>query len=228
MLKTKILGVQITSAKLPEVLEIVSNSLKTSGKKYIMTPNPEIVLMAQKDKLLKKIINEAFLSIPDGNGLNLLRKEKLTIIPGRKLMLELVKLAKANNLKTFFVSKNGPLLDKEANPVSEVDTKIEIDIIKEINKLKPDLLFVGMSSPKEQKWIHKHLAELNVKIAIQVGAGIDYLEGRVKLPPQWLDNLGLEWFWRLLSDPKRYKRIYNATVLFPLAILKDRLVKNQA
>ena len=225
----QILGIKLNSTREDEVLALVESFIAQGRKFTIFTPNPEIVLLAQKDEKLKKALNSADLLIPDGIGLKyaakFLHKIDLNIIPGRKLFLKLLALARKNNWKVFFLGgkgiKNvtaGPMLNKSGEPVSERDRKIEIEIEKKINKVKPDLLFVGFGAPKQERWIFEHLSKLNIGGAMSVGGTFAYLAGRSRLPPEWLEKAGLEWLWRLIHEPKRFSRILRAVIIFPLRV----------
>ena len=147
--------------------------------------------------------------------------------------MNLVSEAKKKNWKTFFLGgkgiKNveaGPRLNRNGQPVTEEDREIENKIIGKINKLKPDLLFVGFGMPRQEKWIARNLAKLDIGGAIAVGGTFDYVFGSAMLPPKGLERWGLEWFWRLIREPKRLGRILNAVVIFPfLAIWHKVWVK---
>lgn len=95
-------------------------------------------------------------------------------------------------------------------------------IIKEINRVQPDFLFVAYGAPKQDKWIAKNLAELNVKVAMGVGGALDMIAGITPRAPLWMRRLGLEWLWRLFLEPKkRLPRIFRAVIIFPLLVLLD-------
>ena len=162
----KILGVRVDSTSKERVLTSVGKKLENKTKFSLFTPNPEIVLAAYGDSKLAGIINNCDFSIADGVGLKL-AAPSLEIIHGRKLMLDLFGLANKKGLNVFFITSNllntkdkllaklkrqypniraqamvGPKVDLEAEPVSQVDRKINSDIVSEINMFKPDLLFV--------------------------------------------------------------------------------------
>ncbi len=229
-----ILGVRLTSTELVEVLTEISDFLHSKYKFSLFTANPELLVMAAKDQNLKKIINSADLVVPDGVGLKyaakFLHKTDLNIIPGRKLFLKLLALARRKNWKVFFLGgagiKNitaGPRLDENGEPISDRDRQIEIEIIQKINEVKPDFLFVGFGMPKQEKWIYKNVKKLDVKGIIAVGGTFDYVFGKASLPPKWMEEAGLEWLWRLLHEPKRVFRILNAVVIFPLKVWRSKL-----
>ena len=117
----------------------------------------------------------------------------------------------------------GPQLDMNGSTVIEIDRLIEKDLIDKINKFTPDILFVGFGAPKQEKWINKHMVELNIGGAMVVGGAFRFLAKESKLPPTLFKNIGLEWFWRMLTEPHRVKRIVNAVIVFPLRVFKCKL-----
>jgi len=97
----------------------------------------------------------------------------------------------------------------------------EDELCERINLAKPDILFVAYGSPAQEEWLHRNLHKLKpVKVAIGVGGAIDFAAGKAKRAPKLLRNLGLEWFWRLLTEPRRFKRIWNATFVFVKLIFR--------
>ena len=224
-----ILDIRLDSTSTSSVLNTIGNFLQSRYKFSLFTANPELLVMAAKDQSLKKIINSADLVIPDGVGLKyaakFLHSKDLNIIPGRKLFLKLLALARKNNWKVFFLGgkgiKNvtaGSVLDENGEPKTAKEAKIQKEVIQKISEIKPDLLFVGFGMPKQEKWIFKNLPRLAVGGAIAVGGTFNYVFGPAKLPPVWMEKGGLEWLWRLLHEPKRVLRILNAVVIFPLKV----------
>lgn len=247
-----ILGVNITSISKPEVLTFIHASLKGKRRISIVTPNPEMIVESQKNTPFLMALNSADMAIADGTGLliaeRVLYKTKHLIrIPGRILMEELLQEACENNWSVFFLGasnavnnkalklskkrypqmriegSSGMKLDKEGKPVSEIDRLNQIDTIKRINTFKPDLLFVAFGAPKQELWIKEHKNELNAGVLIGVGGALDYYTGEVSPAPSYASALGFEWLWRLYLQPKRYKRILNALVVFPFMVCKQAL-----
>lgn len=166
----------------------------------------------------------------------------LRVLPGRKIFLKLISLADKNSWKVFllggetgisektakiltkkypkikFASADGPRINKNASPVTEIDILIQKSNIEKINKFNPQLLFLALGPTKQEKWIIKNLPKLNVGGAMTVGGTFNYISGKSKLPSSWSENLGLEWVWRLINEPWRFFRILNAFPLFPLKI----------
>ncbi len=245
----KVLGVNITVSPKKEVLEYLSYCLKNRDKIFIVTPNPEILVESSKDESFKKILNKADVAIPDGVGLALAGVRGRIL--GRELFQDLLDLAASKNLKVyllgaknevnalatkkaakiypnilikgcgdFMVSENGEI-------VSESNIKIYKDIISDINSFAPDLLFVAFGAPKQEKWIYNNLEKLNVKIVMAVGGTFDYFVGKMAKPPDVMEKLGLEWLWRLIQEPSRVGRIFNALVVFPLLVLRARISRRE-
>lgn len=286
-----ILSIKLSSTSKIRVLRFVRGRLRIFDKNatkrakfVIVTPNPEIITKAQKDKELARILNSANLSLPDGIGLaaahrfmtfrapkwKVLRApvllvqgfvvgiavlfgdrwlmKDLKIIKGREIFLELMKLANKKGWRVFFLggkvgvankaaknlqkslkkvvieSTEGSVLDENAIPVSRKDVKIEKDVVGRINKLKPHLLFVALGAPKQEKWLDKWVGDLNIGGAMVVGGTFDYMAQKTALPPKWMEKLGLEWLWRLISQPERARRIFTAFPLFPLRVYWHHLV----
>lgn len=229
-----ILGVRLDSTSQARVLALLEDFIVRGQKFSVFTPNPEIILEACKDEFFLDILNSATINIPDGVGLKI-AAPSLNIIKGRELFVSLLALAKRENWKVFFLGGKGlkgvtagPKLDRNAEPVSERDTKIEIDAIRKINEFKPDILFVGFGAPKQEKWIYKWLPKLNCGGAMAVGGTFSSIAGFSGLPPVWMEKGGLEWLWRLLHEPKRASRILNAVIIFPLKVLCSKLWQKRA
>ena len=278
--------IEISSTQRDRVLRFVHSRLANLDKDkpfLIVTPNPEIVSLASKDKKLTKIINSADFTLPDGIGLaqaakflqlgspknRILRTfvllgqgiiiglatffnknwlfSSLELIKGRDFFLELMRLANKKSWRVFFLGGKdkvaeeaaeflqktlkkvniayaaGPMLNEAATPVSEEDSMLEKSLVEKINLFQPQLLFVGFGAPKQEKWLDKWLPKLKVGGAMTVGGTFDYISGHAKLPPAWMENLGLEWVWRLITQPFRIKRILTAFPIFPIKVFFYKL-----
>lgn len=174
--------------------------------------------------------------------------DRLEIIRGRDFMIDLFILADKKSYKVYLLGgypevvnsesvkkinqefknikvsgSSGPMLDKEANPVSEVDSCTQKEVLRDINNFRPDILIVALGAPKQEKWVNKNLSRLNVKCTMVVGGALDYYSGYKKLPPKWMEEWGLEWLWRLILEPSRIKRILNAVFVFPALVIKSKM-----
>ena len=214
---------------------------RTYEPKIIFTPNTEIVMMCQKDEKLRSMINQGDMVLPDGIGLIIGAKLKKHYLPERitgfDTSVYLLNLAKKKNLKVFFLGGKPGVAEeamekcnqkydniivgshhgffKGAHIALPLDPEEQV-VLNQINHLKPDILFVGMGSPYQENWIIANKNQLNTKCIIGNGGTIDVLSGQVKRAPRIFQKLGLEWFYRLVMDPKRIKR----QVLLPLFLWK--------
>lgn len=217
-MKKDVLGVKIDDVNIEEATEIVVRWINGQGKHYVVTPNPEIVVMAQKDEELKKIINNADLAIPDGTGLKL-ATDIVCHIPGIDFMEELIKVTQDLGLTTGFLGGRDSVAKKAAECLLKKYPKLKINfaesggevslegkLLKSLKIPKIDLLFVAFGPPKQEKWIAKNLSNLNIKVAMGVGGAFDYISGRVPRAPKWIRNLGFEWLFRLIIQPWRIRR----------------------
>jgi len=242
----KILGVRIDNLSLSEILNKVESFLSDNKQHYIVTSNPEFLVKAQKDEEFKNILNQADLSIPDGVGLvlaSLLLGERIKErIAGVDLMEAICKKAVQKKWPVFLFGAGPGVAEKTGGKLAkkylglqitgihspyfgfENDIQENQKIIGLINKSKTDVLFVALGAPKQEKWIYENLKRIpSVKLAIGVGGSFDFISGNVKRAPKLIRDLGLEWLWRLILQPWRIKRIFNAVVVFPLLVLKEKL-----
>lgn len=250
----KIFRIRITSTTTRRLLRFIAARLKDKQKFTIVTPNPEICLKANKDFILYKSIEKSDWSIPDGIGLKWAAKfmdgTELNVIHGRKLFLDIVKFANKKGLRlAFFGARNGvayktklsieqnfknlkiialdaPEFNYKGLPATAEDRKLEHSALAKIKMFEADIIFVGVTTPIQEKWIYKNLYYLNCVGAMTVGATFDYLAGDMKLPPKWMEKLELEWLFRLITNPQRYRRILNAILIFPIQIFKYKYFKN--
>ena len=217
-MKKPVLGVKIDDLNIPQILEIVEGWLKKPGKHYIVTPNPEIIMMAQQDLDLRKILNEADLAIPDGRGLKLSGDIENTS-PGIDVMEELIKRASDWTATVGFLGGRGKVAEKTAKCLLHKYPKLKVsfatyggevdeggNLLKSLKVPKLDLLFVAFGPPKQEKWIAKNLPKLPIKVAMVVGGAFDYISGQVPRAPWWIRDLGMEWLFRLIMEPWRIKR----------------------
>lgn len=280
-----ILGIKVVSSTKEGVLREIRSKLKSGKKFYIVTPNPEQVLIAREDEQYKDILNSADIAVPDGIGLvaaskfyslpqpkDFLRKAlvlfvqglgvgfsilfdrkwletELKLIKGRELFMELIKLANKKGWKVVLIGDSNKSAQKAANILKQnyINLKVkgftgpdlktsgkirskqfkavEEKAIKEINIENPDLLFIGFRAPVQEKWLYRWYGTLNFKCAMVVGGTYDYVSGKKPLPPKWMEDLNLEWLWRLIKGDQKKRRVFKAFPKFALQVYWDKLIK---
>ncbi|MDN5293044.1 MAG: N-acetylglucosaminyldiphosphoundecaprenol N-acetyl-beta-D-mannosaminyltransferase [Eubacteriales bacterium] len=190
----------------------------------IFAANPEKITRASTDKELLSILQQSDLLIPDGIGLvwasRLLRQPLRERVTGFDLMQKLIHLAASRDFRIFLLGSKPEVVEKAAAKLSSqypslkiagyhhgyFDSGEEEKVIGLINRSQPDILFVGMGSPRQEKWLFHHRHRLQVKVAMGVGGSLDVISGRLRRAPLLFRRLGLEWFYRGLREPKRFYR----------------------
>jgi N-acetylglucosaminyldiphosphoundecaprenol N-acetyl-beta-D-mannosaminyltransferase len=225
----KILGVSLDSTSYGEVLTLVNRRLENCRQTFIVTPNPEFLVFAQSNQWFKELLNSADLAIPDGVGLvwasRILGKPLRARLTGVDLMTKLCQRAAARGWTVFLLggekgvaqkalsklqasfpglkgwAESGPRLTLESWSRKEVARWQE-----KVAQKSPDLLFVALGMGKQEKFIAAIFKKIPVKLAMGVGGAFDYLAGKINRAPSWMRAFGLEWFYRLLREPKRWRR----------------------
>lgn len=207
-MKVDILGVKIDDIDINEALAQVEKWVVNPGKHYVVTPNPEFLVVAQKDPVFKKILNDADLSIPDGAGLKLSGKIKNTF-SGTDFMEKLIGVSAEKSFAVGFLGGKDGVAKEAAECLKQKYPKLKVVFTSaDTESLIPplDLLFVALGHVKQEKWIAANLDKIPVHLAMGVGGAFDYLSGRVPRAPVWMRGLGLEWLFRLVIQPWRIKR----------------------
>lgn len=239
--KLSIMGVRIDNKSMNEIMDIIKNKIINNEKFVIYTPNTEIVMMCNKDKDFMDLINKSDINIPDGIGLvyaSKMKKHPLKEkVAGYDLSVNMLKYADEKGLKLFVAGGKPGIADEAVRNIREKYPRIDIAgtqhgyfkgahlgnagddeeliVIDRINKSEPDILFVGFGAKKQEQWIEHNKDKINAKIIIGNGGTLDGLAGKVKRAPDIFINLGLEWLYRLVKEPKRIKR----QILLPLFMI---------
>lgn len=237
--KTHVLGVPFDAVTMEQAVAKAKKMLTEEGQHFICTPNPEIVMEARKDKELMNILHEADMVIPDGIGVVWASKYSETRLTERvagydltqNLMAEL-----AATGQTFYFFGGAPgvasaaarMMMKKYPGLKVVgvhngyfDEKEEKKIIQDIKTKSPSILLVGLGAPKQEKWIYDNIRLVGAKVAIGVGGSFDVMAGNVKRAPKIFRKLGLEWFYRLITQPTRWRRMMRLPK-FALTVLKTK------
>lgn len=238
MKKTNILGVPFDTYTLEQTAQKAVSMFDENGQHIICTPNPEIVMEARKDRELMGILKAADLVTPDGVGVvwaskysDVQLKERVS---GYDLVLKIFEKMNDTDYTVYFFGGAPGVAQKAAEmmklkfPGLKVvgvhngyfDEKEERKIIADIKRVQPSLLLVGLGAPKQEKWIYNNLRLTGAKVAIGIGGCFDVMSGNLKRAPKIFCKLGLEWFYRLITQPTRFKRMMKLPK-FVLAVLKE-------
>lgn len=231
-LKTDILGIRFDNLTREEARQAGAQLLQSPDFHYVVTPNPEFILAAEKDLEFQKILNKADLVLPDGIGvvysskiLGTPLKERVAGFDFACDMLE--ELDKLGGRLYLLGSKPG-VAETAAKNISQAHPNIVIcgthdgyfkdsdPVAREVAAAQPDLLFVCLGAPKQEKWISRFGLLTGAKMAIGLGGALDVFAGTVDRAPEKWQKAGMEWAYRLVREPKRFGRMAR----LPLVLVK--------
>lgn len=237
-----ILGINLINNKKQDILGKIKDFLLSNEQHQITTPNPEFILEAHRDEEFFYILNSAELSVPDGFGLKLaswFMGTNLKIFPGADLVKDIFDIAEKENKEIVIINWSKGLsnaeeirmaLQKKWPKVEVLVEDIEIDSSninwQKINSFSPDIVFSSLGYPYQEKLVYHNLKNIpSAKIGMGVGGSFDFITGKRKRAPKVMRMVGLEWLWRLIIQPARWKRIYRAVFIFLWQFLDWKFVK---
>jgi len=237
MQRVRILGVPIDPVTQDEAIARISQMFRDGGKHHVMTPNNEMLVLAQKHSTFKSLLQTSELNLPDSTGLLWAAARSGQHLPERVTGVDTVeRLLKSLNAEqpVFFLGGRKGVAESAAKKLATSNSQLATfsyegspkeedaaEIVQRINDSGANLLLVAYGAPAQDLWINQHLLSLtSVKVAIGVGGTFDFLSGSIKRAPRFLQKAGLEWLWRLLIQPSRIGRIYTAVIRFPLMVLR--------
>ncbi|MCK5567053.1 MAG: WecB/TagA/CpsF family glycosyltransferase, partial [Actinomycetia bacterium] len=224
--KIEILNIKINRDKLDSIISESISMAKEKRKHYICVPNAYSTVIANRDKDFREIINKAAFTIPDGMPLvwysKTFKKSLEARISGFELFNAYSRQMDKKKMSCFFFGGKDELVaeaiikkfkDEFKNIIvsghyvppflNEFKEAEKQKIQKAINSCRPDVVWVGMSAPKQEKWISNNIEDLNIGMACGIGAVFDFYSGEIRRAPGWMQKTGLEWLYRVLADPKR-------------------------
>ncbi|QFK72900.1 WecB/TagA/CpsF family glycosyltransferase [Pradoshia sp. D12] len=225
--------------------DFVHNEIKkridAEDKTFIVTANPEIVEYARNHHDYRNLIMQADYITPDGVGIiiasKILNKPLKERITGYDMMLEFLKMNTTRPLRIYMLGAEAEVIKNCAEKIKASYPNVElvgyhhgfIDIddsqfAEKISALEPDLVLLGMGFPRQENWITKHYDKFNKGVFIGIGGSFDVFSGKLKRAPEFWIKLNLEWLYRLLKQPSRWKRML-VLPLFLLRVLKHKLLK---
>jgi len=228
--------VPIAVVNIQQACAIIESWIDSNNKTYITVTGIHGIMESQYSTKIKIIHENAGMCVPDGIPTvwigKLFGHYDMGRVYGPDLMLEILKRSISKGYKHFFyggkkgvpelltiklkkIFPNLNIVGTFAPPFRPLKKREEVYLIKEIDRLKPDIIWVGLSTPKQEKWMADYLNKLNTKVMIGVGAAFDFHAGLLKQAPNWMQRMGLEWLFRLCIEPRRlWKRYLKNNPLF--------------
>jgi N-acetylglucosaminyldiphosphoundecaprenol N-acetyl-beta-D-mannosaminyltransferase len=227
--RANVLGIGVSAIDMAQALAFSERLLQGGGKGYICVTGVHGVVEAQHDPALRRILNASFLCLPDGmptvwvgraQGCRAMRR-----VYGPDYMLELCRLSASRGWRHFLYGGNPGVAQKLKNrlevmvpgihivgtyspPFRPLTSDEEKDLIARVNEAQPDIFWVGLSTPKQERFTAQYNQRLNTSLMIGVGAAFDIHAGLLKDAPEWVKHCGLQWLDRLIKEPRRLWRRY--------------------
>lgn len=240
----KILGVNIAAVNMNSLLEFITSNLSRLKGEYICVSNVHTTVMAYDNKDYLNVQNSSLLSIPDGGPLSSVGRKRgfseMQRTTGPDFLDEILTISVEKKYRHYFYGSTEDTLKKMQTKIKEKYGDVYIvgmysppfrnltneeddQIIKDINNINPDFVWVGLGAPKQENWMYEHKNRINA-LMVGVGAAFDYMAGNISRAPKWMQKLNLEWLYRLMQDPIRLfsRYLYTNTKFLINAVLLKR------
>ena len=240
--RINIFGLSVDVLTMKETLTIIENAIEIRKPIHHVVVNASKIVNAQTDKDLRDSIINCDIINADGQSVvwasKILKQPLPERVAGIDLMEELVKFSFKKNYKIYFLGAKDIVVKTVVNKYIEkygnniiagyrngyFTEEEEITVAEEISKIKPDILFVAITSPKKEVFLNKYKNLLQVPFIMGVGGSFDVVSGMVKRAPKWMQKIGLEWLYRVYQEPNRmWKRYLITNSKFILLLFKERI-----
>ena len=221
--KIDVLGVEFDNLSMDEAVGRAWDLMRERRAAYVVTPNPEIVMVCREDPEAKAAVAGAALTIPDGIGVIYGAKIQKTPlkekVPGIDFTCRLFERMAAEGKRVFLFGSKPGVAEKARDNLAERYPGLEFvgvndgyfkddgPVVEKINAAAPDLVLVCLGAPKQEKWMHVNAPRLDVGLMIGAGGSLDVFAGTVERAPEKWQKAGLEWLYRLTKEPKRIGRM---------------------
>ena len=235
-MRIDVLGTEFDNITKEEAVEKAYDLMLERNGAYVVTPNPEIVMICREDEEAAKAVDEAGLVIADGIGViygaKILGTPLKARIPGIDFTSALFEKMAANGRSVYLFGSRPSVAEKAAENLKEKYPGLVVcgthdgfftddaNIVKNINEAAPDLLLVCLGAPKQEKWMLSRSGIINAGLMIGAGGSLDVFAGVVERAPEKWQKLGLEWLYRLLKEPKRIGRMMKLPKFLLVCIAK--------
>ena len=244
--KIELFDIAIDNVTMAEAIVCIDRLVQERRNTYVVTPNVDHVVKLQNDPLFRKIYDSAALVIADGMPLvwasRLLGKPLKERVTGADLFPKVCELSAQKGYAVFLLGANEGVAARAAQILRqsypglnicgtyspsygfEKNDLENVAILEMLASARPDILFVGVGAPKQEKWIYQYRDHYTIPVSLGVGASFDFVAGTLKRAPAWMQKFGFEWFYRFLMEPRRlFKRYFiDGTRYFSLTLSEWR------
>lgn len=241
-MRTDVMGVGFDNLTRQEFIDRADSMLREKNRGYCVTPNAEIVYEAYYDDSFRELLNGAALVLPDGAGVVLGAKilgdpikEK---VAGIEFGEEICRLLAKNGGRLYLLGSKPGIAEKAGAVLSDRYPGLvicgtadgyfqdETAVVERINEARPDVLFVCLGAPKQERFMQDHFDELDVTLMLGLGGSLDGYAGVAQRAPRWMINLSLEWLYRLIKEPSRLGRMMRLPKFVGLCV-KEKLERKK-
>jgi N-acetylglucosaminyldiphosphoundecaprenol N-acetyl-beta-D-mannosaminyltransferase len=250
--KVSLFGVQIDAIRMPDAINCLTSWINEDGYpcRYIVTPNVDHVILLGESPAFREVYDDAALILADGwpvvAASRLLGRSLPERVPGSDLVPKFFAAAQGDDayrdrpVTVYLLGAMPGVADRAAANIHQRWPNVKVvgtfspplgfekdeaqcaDILDRIAEVRPDLLVIGLGAPKQEYWVHRFQGEIQAKVALCVGATIDFLAGEKKRAPKWVQRIGMEWFHRMASEPRRLaKRYARDAWIFPQLVWRE-------
>jgi N-acetylglucosaminyldiphosphoundecaprenol N-acetyl-beta-D-mannosaminyltransferase len=221
----RILGSRVNMVQTPQAVDTIRQWIASGERtcRHVVVTGMHGLIEGHKDRSFRAVLNAADLFVPDGISAvwiaRLCGHALAKRVTGHDLMRGSLEMARQQGLRSFFYGDTTKTLDRMVGqlrvqfpgvqvagtfspPFRALSAREDEDIVRMINRARPDILWVGLGLPKQERWIAEHRHRLRVPVAIGVGAGFKFMAGAVQRAPAWIGDHGFEWLWRFVHEPR--------------------------
>lgn len=246
--RVEVLGVNVSVINMRDAIATVEAWIANRSNNYVCITGAHGIIESQTDEELRKIHNRAGLVTPDGMPLvwisRLLGHRRTSRVYGPDLMRALTAVSATKGYRQFYYGGNDGVAALLATtlarrhpglvvcgtcapPFRRLTLEEDVAVVERINASKPDIVWVGLSTPKQEYWMASHIGRIDTPVMIGVGAAFDFLTGLKRQAPPWMQRNGLEWLFRLASEPRRLWRRYMSIVPRFIALAVAQLIRTK-
>jgi len=226
--RADILGVQVSCIDLDDAAGVLERWIRERGRSHVCVTGAHGIMESRGDEDLRRIHNEAGMVTPDGMPVVWLLRllgRRAGRVYGPDLMRRLTEISARHGYRQFYYGGEEHVVEQLRSTLERAHPRLVVAgtlsppfraltpeeddaVVEAINAARPDIVWVGLSTPKQERWMAGHRGRIEAPIMIGVGAAFDFLAGAKEQAPGWMQRSGLEWLFRLWSEPRRLWRRY--------------------
>ena len=245
--RVDIFGVGVSAINMDDAIATIGGWIERRTPNYVCITGVHGVMESRRDARLRDIHNQAGMVTPDGMPLvwmsRWLGAKRVSRVYGPDLMRAISARSPERGFRHFYFGGAPGVADRLASALTAANPGLNVvgtlcppfrpltpeedaDIVARINQAAPDIVWVGLSTPKQERWMASHVGRIEAPVLIGVGAAFDFLSGTKKQAPDWMQRNGLEWLFRLCAEPRRLWRRYATMVPSFLLLAAGRLIRH--